>query len=401
MGEGKGKVRPTLVAACAFSLADMQIALRKIEETKASLAIAYAAGKHTENRGPMIRALMNYAYVLRGSGKPRSTRAAYISALDIAKSENGPSHQTVEQIKYEYSSYLAKTGKLGEASQFLLGEADVLLAQAEKLDVEEPESEQGKKAGETESHKETETADPGSGLEHIQAEVEAQSDPSLSLKPGDQARHYVMRNLMNAAGLLDNKGDHETAETALTKAVEIAIRVHGENSVHHMNTLYAMGLHYRGRGALQDAIAAFETVLSIMDETIEVYEPELLQNRIAILRDAAVCYDEVGDPVTAVDYATGAVVNAQTLAKIMSANGAPRSAGDAMLEPFWMLLADLKTKAGDAEGAAEARREALRGKLNQGIASRGRSGGGMQRSGGSGLKRNSTGGATRAGGRRV
>ena len=397
MGEGEGKVRPTLVAACAFSLADMLVALRKIDETKGSLAIAYAAGKHTENRGPMIRALMNYAYVLRGSGKPRSARAAYLSALDIARAENGPSHQTVEQIKYEYSSYLAKTGKLGEASQFLLGEADALLAQAEKLDAEDAEREErGETQGET-THQE----DPGSGLEHIQAEVEAQTDPSLSLKPGNQARHYVMRNLMNAAGLLDNKGDHETAETALTKAVEIAIRVHGENSVHHMNTLYAMGLHYRGRGALQDAIAAFETVLSIMDETIEVYEPELLQNRIAILRDAAVCYDEVGDPVTAVDYATGAVVNAQTLAKIMTANGAPRAAGDAMLEPFWLLLADLKAKAGDADGAAEARREALRGKLNQGIASRGRSGGGMQRSGGSGLKRSSAGGATRAGGRRV
>ena len=138
-----------------------------------------------------------------------------------------------------------------------------------------------------------------------------------------------------------------------------------------------------------------EAALSIMDETIEVYEPELLQTRISILRDTATLYDKVGALESAIDYATGALVNAQTLAKIMAQMpGAPPGMSVQMLQPYYTMLADLKTKAGDDEGAAEAKRLGLKSKLNQGIANRsGKSSG--QRSGG-GKKS----GSSRAGGRR-
>jgi hypothetical protein len=62
---------------------------------------------------------------------------------------------------------------------------------------------------------------------------------------------------------------------------------------------------------LQESIDFHEGVLGIMDESIQVYSPELLQNRISILRDTAVLLDKVGQTEAAIDYATGAMVNAQ------------------------------------------------------------------------------------------
>ena len=116
-----------------------------------------------------------------------------------------------------------------------------------------------------------------------------------------------------------------------------------------------------------ESIELHEQVLGIMDDNIKVYDPDLLQNRIAILRDTAVLLDRVGNPEAAIDYATGALVNAQTLAGILSQQqGAPRASASPMLEPFYALLAELKAKTGDAEGAAEARRAALKGRLSQG-----------------------------------
>lgn len=404
--EGRGKVRPSLVAACAFSLADMLIAQRKISETKVALATAHEAAHSLDGKGAVIRALMNYAYVLRNDSKPRSTRNTYEAALKIATEEFGAVHPTVEQVKYEYTGYLAKTGRDEEATEKLLAGADALVAESERLESQEGEKDGDEKKEEKKEDKKKEFVDPGSGLEHIQAEQsqsgDADKDAEEKLPLFKQAKHYAMRNLMNAAGLLDAANASDKAHDALAKAMQLAIDVHGENSVHHMNSIYALGVHYKRLGQIEEAINAHETVLNIMDETIEVYEPDVLQNRIAILRDTAVLYDQAGEPETALDYAQGALVNAQTLAKILAPAPAARHIRTQMLEPFWLLLADIKGKTGDADGAAEARREALKGKL----ASRngGASGGGSGGSRGGTLKRNqnSKGQATaRAGGRRV
>jgi hypothetical protein len=413
--EGTGKVRPSLVAACAFALSDMQVAQRQISETKASLAVAYDAAQRLEGQNATVRALTNYAYVLRNARKPKSARLCYAQAIELAKKENGISSSQVEQIKYEYTGFLAKAGRIEEAVKLLSEEADVLLAEGERLDKEVPSEEEQKKIDEEEAKKKAEEAalaDPGSGLDHIAAEQEAAAEAEnqggigKALLPNDQARHFAMRNLLHSSELMDALGKFEEGEAALGKAMEVAIAVHGENSIPHMNCLYALGAHYRRQGRIEDSIAAHESVLNIMDDTIEVYEPDLLQNRISILRDTAILYDKAGDPATAIDYATGALVNAQTLAKIMAQMpGTPPGMTANMLEPFWFLLAGLKAKAGDAEGAAEAKREALRGKLNQGLASRGgRSA--QQRGGASGggsKQRTTANGAssTRAGGRRV
>lgn len=422
--EGAGKVRPSLVAACAFTLSEMLIAQRQTSEAKVALAVAYDAAQHLEGQNAVIRALTNYAYIIRNEKKPKSARNCYIKALQLARKENGLSSAQVEQAKYEYTGYLAKSGRIEDAVKLLSEEAEVLLAEAERLEKEAPSEEEQKAIAEQEKKKKEEEeakkqeqsllSDPGSGLDHIAAEQEAaaeqenQGGVGKALLRHEQARHFAMRNFLHASELMDATGDFETGEAALSKAMDAAISVHGENSVPHMNVIYALGAHYRRQGRIEDAINAHENVLNIMDDTIEVYEPDLLQNRVAVLRDTAILYDKAGDPATAVDYATGALVNAQTLAKIMSQMpGAPPSITAGMLEPFWLLLSGLKAKAGDVEGAAEAKREALRGKLNQGLANRNGRGGkaSQQRAGGTsgGSKRTTANGAssTRAGGRRV
>ena len=390
--EGRGKVRPTLVAACAFSLSDMLVAEKQINETKVALAVAMDAIKHADAKGGPVRAYMNYAYVLRGISKHRSARDTYKSAYEQAKADFGLAAQNSEQVKYEYTAYLAKIGRTRECVDFLVQSAEDLKVEADRLDKEsdnEPEKEQ------TEDKKADQTSDLP-GMTPLAAEEDDSNTKKLT--PGQMARHYAMRNLLNAAGVLDTMGEHEEAQETLANALELAINVHGENSVQHMNALYAVGVHCRARGAIDEAIQAHEAVLNIMDQTISVYEPDLLQNRIAILRDTAVLYDQQGHPEIAIDYAEGAAVNAQTLAKIMAQSGVPVATRANMMEPFWVLLAELKNKIGDTEGAAAARREALKGKLNLGMAARGGRSSGAP-AGRSTHKR--TGASTRAGGRRV
>ena len=76
-------------------------------------------------------------------------------------------------------------------------------------------------------------------------------------------------------------------------------------------------------------------------------------------------YNRCMQQLESLGHAQGAAT-AQTLAKLMTAGRAPRAGAAQMLEPFWLLLADLHERTGDAERAAKARREALKGKLRGG-----------------------------------
>lgn len=49
-----------------------------------------------------------------------------------------------------------------------------------------------------------EMADPGTGLEHVAGEAGGEEEgEEASMSPAQQAQHFAMRNLMNAAGVLD------------------------------------------------------------------------------------------------------------------------------------------------------------------------------------------------------
>ena len=146
--------------------------------------------------------------------------------------------------------------------------------------------------------------------------------------------------------MLDGLREYERGEALLRRALDLAVMVWGASSMQHLNALYALAQHYgcglrrrggrggggvvwcggvgwgapsplhslrcpqqashppaafthalpspappcpahhacRRRGKLQKSIALHEQVLGIMDDTILEYSPELLQNRIAILR---------------------------------------------------------------------------------------------------------------------
>ena len=52
----------------------MLLAQQRVEETKTALAIAYHTASAIEDKGPQVKALMNYAYVTKAQGKGASTQ---------------------------------------------------------------------------------------------------------------------------------------------------------------------------------------------------------------------------------------------------------------------------------------------------------------------------------------
>ena len=358
--ETNGNIRPSLVAATAFCLADVMThaygGRPPANELKVAFAVALEAIKNSgedSRKGGKSKAYTQYGALLSMQGKPRSALASYLAAYDAAKTDYGDLHEIVEQAKYDYTGYLAKCGRSRDCVDFLLKSAKELLETADALEAEaQAKGEKGEKEEEVDAPEDAKSGDGDeSGVQKL---------PKYNL-----ARHFAMRNMLNAAGVLDTRGDHVESQEVLADVLELAIRVHGENSRQHMNALYAIGTHCKAREAIDEAIACHEAVLNIMDATIQVYDPERLQNRVAILKDTAQLYDLQGQPEVAVEYAEGACVNAQTLARIYATTeNFPLASRIGMLEPFWQLLIDLKTKIGDSEGAAKALRERNKGRMN-------------------------------------
>ena len=351
-----GNIRPSLVAATAFCLADVMThaygGRPPANELKVAFAVALEAIKNSgeeSRKGGKSKAYTQYGAILNMQGKPRSALASYLAAYEAAKADYGDLHEIVEQAKYDYTGYLAKCGRSRDCVDFLLKSAKDLLETADALEAE----------AEAKGEKD-EVAVPDNAQASDDDESGVKKLPNYNL-----ARHFAMRNMLNSAGVLDTRGDHVESQEILADVLELAIRVHGENSRQHMNALYAIGTHCKAREAIDEAIACHEAVLNIMDATIQVYDPERLQNRVAILKDTAQLYDLQGQPEVAVEYAEGACVNAQTLARIYATTeNFPLASRIGMLEPFWQLLIDLKTKIGDSEGAAKALRERNKGRMN-------------------------------------
>ena len=369
-----GNIRPSLIAATAFCLADVKThaygGRPPVNELKVAFAVALDAISHSgdSGKGGRSKAYTQFGAVMNQQQKPRSALASYMAAYEAAKADYGDVHQMVEQAKYDYTGYLAKCGRSRECVDFLVAAAKSLQEKADVLEAEAHAKEKEEGGGEKEEKREGEEVTTAGDEDN----AEVKTLPVYGL-----ARHFAMRNLLNAAGVLDTRGEHVESQELLADVLELAIRVHGENSPQHMNALYAVGTHCKVREAIEEAIACHEAVLNIMDATIQVYDPELLQNRVAILKDTAQLYDLQGKPEFGIEYAEGACVNAQTLANIYAQlnENFPLASRIGMLEPFWQLLVDLKTKVGDTKGAQEARRELNKGRLNlTGMTSQGQRG---------------------------
>ena len=369
-----GDIRPSLVAATAFALAEIKIHAHggrpNLNELKVCYAVALEAVENASEatrKGGKSKAYIAFGNLMQNQQKPKSALSSYMMAYDAAKADYGDVHQLVEQAKYDYTAYLAKCGRSRECVDFLVAGAKELQERANELE----------KAYDGDKNRDK---DKDGGAEGEAADASEEDQQIKSLPVHKLARHFAMKNLMNAAGVLDTRGEHIESQELLADTLELAISVHGENSVQHMNTLYAIGNHCKARQAIDEAIACHEAVLNIMDATIQVYDPDLLQNRVAILKDTAQLYDLQGHPETAIDYAEGACINAQTLARIYAQSETfPLPSRIGMLEPFWQLLVDLKTKVGDTEGAAAARREINRGKASLTGANQGARGGARRR----------------------
>ena len=371
-----GDIRPSLVAATAFALAEIKIHAHggrpNLNELKVCYAVALEAVENASEatrKGGKSKAYIAFGNLMQNQQKPKSALSSYMMAYDAAKADYGDVHQLVEQAKYDYTAYLAKCGRSRECVDFLVAGAKELQERADELE----KAYDGDKAKDKDK-------DADGGAEGEAADASGEDQQIKSLPVHKLARHFAMKNLMNAAGVLDTRGEHIESQELLADTLELAISVHGENSVQHMNTLYAIGNHCKARQAIDEAIACHEAVLNIIDATIQVYDPDLLQNRVAILKDTAQLYDLQGHPEMAIDYAEGACINAQTLARIYAQSETfPLPSRIGMLEPFWQLLVDLKTKVGDTEGAAAARREINRGKASLTGASQGARGGARRR----------------------
>ena len=388
-----GDVRPSLVAACAFALADMSLAQKNFAQCKSSLAIAAAASKHMDEPSAKMRALSNFAYVMKGTNKVRSAREAYTEAYQLSKDYYGVNSSLTERSKYELAALLAMTGRPQEAADLMIGTAKELVAEAEKI--EAGMSEEEKAAAAAGSKKEGE----GEGGEDVDEEAERMKAPN------QQARMFAINSMSHGAAILEQLGTdegHEASQDVLNDALELAINSFGERSMQRINVLYAIAQHYRRRGMLQEAANLHEQVIEAMDATIEIYEPEVLKHRINILYDCSRMLSALGNNEEALDYAEGALANAQTLMSVVATGPA---AAVAYLEQFYALCAEMRSRNGDEEGSAELQKMILKGRL---VAARAAGQGGKKAAappkngGGARRKASATGAATsRAGGRRV
>lgn len=367
-----GDVRSELVISLAFAMADIYLLQKKYDEVKSSLAIVVAASKDMKEQGPYIRALCNFAFVMKETGKPRSCRDAYQKAYEIAKESFGVNHGQTERVKYEYTAFLSQSGHKETSLTMLADSADALLHEALTLKAQLPE-------GEAENHAE---------------EAQEEEKP---LPPHKQASTFAINSYTNAAAVADSMGSsrHERAHELLSKALDVSTELYGENSVSRMNVLYCLAQHYKKRGMLQESANLHETVIDLMDKNFEVYDPEMLQNRITILRDCAQILSRLGQHELAVDYGDGALNNAIQLMHVT--NISPAQAAN-YLEQFYILASVLHAKVGDEEGAKEMRRSALKGRV---IAANPNSQKSGVRTGGRGKKATTNAATQRAGGRRV
>jgi len=389
-----GDVRPSLVAACAFALADMSLAQKNFAQCKSSLAIAAAASKHMDEPSAKMRALSNFAYVMKGTNKVRSAREAYAEAYQLSKDYYGVNSSLTERSKYELAALLAMTGRPQEAADLMIGTAKELVAEAEKI--EAGMSEEEKAAAAAGSKKEEEEGGEGEDIDEEAERMKA---------PNQQARMFAINSMSHGAAILEQLGTDEGRESSqdvLNDALELAIDSFGERSMQRINVLYAIAQHYRRRGMLQEAANLHEQVIEAMDATIEVYEPEVLKHRINILYDCSRMLSGLGNNEEALDYAEGALANAQTLMSVVATGPA---AAVAYLEQFYALCAEMRSRNGDEEGSAELQKMILKGRL---VAARAAGQGGKKAAappkngGGARRKAPATGAATsRAGGRRV
>ena len=140
-----------------------------------------------------------------------------------------------------------------EAVNMLIGSAAELLGEAERLQLEgdvaeEPAAAAAAAANGGEAAAAANGSAQGEGEQQQGAAAEGEEEAEADMTPVQTAQHYAMRNLMNAAGVLDGLQQYERGEALLAKALDIAVVGWGAGSMQHLNVLYALAQHFRWVG---------------------------------------------------------------------------------------------------------------------------------------------------------
>ncbi len=77
------------------------------------------------------------------------------------------------------------------------------------------------------------------------ATSQGEEEEEEGMTPAQTAQHFAMRNLMNAAGVLDGLQQYERGQELLGRAADIAVCAWGPGSMQHLNVLYALAQHFR------------------------------------------------------------------------------------------------------------------------------------------------------------
>ena len=143
----------------------------------------------------------------------------------------------------------------------LIESAAELLGEAERLQLEGDGAEEPAASAATANGGAAAAANGSAqaeGMGEQQQGAEGEEEAEADMTPVQTAQHYAMRNLMNAAGVLDGLQQYERGEALLAKALDIAVVGWGAGSMQHLNVLYALAQHFRWVGCVDALLPCCE-----------------------------------------------------------------------------------------------------------------------------------------------
>uniref|UniRef100_A0A1D1ZXS4 Uncharacterized protein n=1 Tax=Auxenochlorella protothecoides TaxID=3075 RepID=A0A1D1ZXS4_AUXPR len=349
-----GGVRPEVLSSAAMLLANMLLHGRRWGEAKEATAIAYAAAGRAERPAAKSQAMTLFGLAWSSEDRLEEAAAAYVAAIGLAEESMDVLNPSLHRARRDLSQILLKMGRQDEAVALLVTSARQLCGLA--------------------ADTEARTLAAGVTRAALAAAVAGEDGSAGKTRPAQQdqlelvhsARRSAIRSLWEAADLLAPPevpaGAAEQAEQLLQEAIQVAGEGYGRQSMVFVQCLDALARFSRRQSRLEEALLLYRHQLAILDG-FRAYELPMVQHRVLLLRASAEALDQLGETGTAVDYANQALLQAQALVKVGSEPH--QRAAAAALEPLFTLVAELKEKTGDKEGAKKARRSMLQARLEK------------------------------------
>ncbi|KFM25528.1 hypothetical protein F751_0555 [Auxenochlorella protothecoides] len=354
-----GGVRPEVLSSAAMLLANMLLHGRRWGEAKEATAIAYAAAGRAERPAAKSQAMTLFGLAWSSEDRLEEAAAAYVAAIGLAEESMDVLNPSLHRARRDLSQILLKMGRQDEAVALLVTSARQLCGLAADTEA------RTLAAGVTRAA----LAAAVAGEDGSAGKTRPAQQDQLEVRAGvlvHSARRSAIRSLWEAADLLAPPevpaGAAEQAEQLLQEAIQVAGEGYGRQSMVFVQCLDALARFSRRQSRLEEALLLYRHQLAILDG-FRAYELPMVQHRVLLLRASAEALDQLGETGTAVDYANQALLQAQALVKVGSEPH--QRAAAAALEPLFTLVAELKEKTGDKEGAKKARRSMLQARLEK------------------------------------